>query len=119
MFVLKKKKELDQSIVDFTWIIAGVCIGSLIGFFAATKVKMTAMPEMVALFNGFGGIASLLVGSAEYLSMFNQNSALLIAIYLTVLIGGVTFSGSLIAWGKLSEIISGKPFLHYCYLFIW
>jgi NAD(P) transhydrogenase subunit beta len=112
MFLAIVVTLLDQSIVDFTWIIAGVCIGSLIGFFAATKVKMTAMPEMVALFNGFGGIASLLVGSAEYLSMFNQNSALLIAIYLTVLIGGVTFSGSLIAWGKLSEIISGKPFLY-------
>ena len=112
MFLAIVVTLLDQSIVDFTWIIAGVCIGSLIGFFAATKVKMTAMPEMVALFNGFGGIASLLVGSAEYLSMFNQNSALLIAIYLTVLIGGVTFSGSLIAWGKLSETISGKPFLY-------
>jgi len=73
---------------------------------------MTAMPEMVALFNGFGGIASLLVGSSEYLVGFDPNSALLIAIYLTVLIGGVTFSGSLIAWGKLSEIISGKPFLY-------
>ena len=103
---------LDQSIIDFTWIIVGVCIGSLIGFIAATKVKMTGVPEMVALFNGFGGIASLLVGSAEYLSGFVQNAALLIAIYLTVLIGGVTFSGSLIAWGKLSETISGKPYLY-------
>ena len=70
------------------------------------------MPEMVALFNGFGSIASLLVGSAEYLSGLNQNTALLIAIYLTVLIGGVTLSGSLIAWGKLSETISGKPYLY-------
>nr|MCS5548555.1 NAD(P)(+) transhydrogenase (Re/Si-specific) subunit beta [SAR86 cluster bacterium] len=101
-----------QSIIDFSFILIGVCIGSLIGFFAATKVKMTAMPEMVALFNGFGGIASLLVGSSEYLVGFDPNSALLIAIYLTVLIGGVTFSGSLIAWGKLSETISGKPFLY-------
>ena len=103
---------LDQGIIDYTWIIVGVCIGSLIGFIAATKVKMTGMPEMVALFNGFGGIASLLVGSAEYLSGLNQNAVLLIAIYLTVLIGGVTFSGSLIAWGKLSETISGKPYLY-------
>jgi len=103
---------LDQGIIDYTWIIVGVCIGSLIGFIAATKVKMTGMPEMVALFNGFGGIASLLVGSAEYLSGLDQNAALLIAIYLTVLIGGVTFSGSLIAWGKLSETISGKPYLY-------
>ena len=46
---------LDQSIIDFTWIIVGVCIGASIGYFAAIKIKITAMPEMVALFNGFGG----------------------------------------------------------------
>ncbi len=112
MFLAVVVTLLDQSIIDFSFILIGVCIGSLIGFFAASRVKMTAMPEMVALFNGFGGIASLLVGSSEYLAGFNPNSALLIAIYLTVLIGGVTFSGSLIAWGKLSETISGKPFLY-------
>ena len=112
MFLAVVVTLLDQSIIDFSFILIGVCIGSLIGFFAATRVKMTAMPEMVALFNGFGGIASLLVGSSEYLVGFDPNSALLIAIYMTVLIGGVTFSGSLIAWGKLSEIISGKPFLY-------
>jgi NAD(P) transhydrogenase subunit beta len=112
MFLAVVVTLLDQSIIDFSFILIGVCIGSLIGFFAATRVKMTAMPEMVALFNGFGGIASLLVGSSEYLVGFDPNSALLIAIYLTVLIGGVTFSGSLIAWGKLSETISGKPFLY-------
>ena len=112
MFLAVVVTLLDQSIIDFSFILIGVCIGSLIGFFAATRVKMTAMPEMVALFNGFGGIASLLVGSSEYLVGFDPNSALLIAIYLTVLIGGVTFSGSLIAWAKLSEAISGKPFLY-------
>ena len=112
MFLAVVVTLLDQSIIDFSFILIGVCIGSLIGFFAATRVRMTAMPEMVALFNGFGGIASLLVGSSEYLVGFDPNSALLIAIYLTVLIGGVTLSGSLIAWGKLSEIISGKPFLY-------
>ena len=103
---------LDQSIVDYRWIIGGLCIGASIGYLAATRVKMTSMPEMVALFNGFGGIASLLVGSAEYLNSVNQNSSLLMAIYLTVLLGGVTFSGSLVAWGKLSETINGKPFLY-------
>ena len=112
MFLAVVVTLLDQSIIDFSFILIGVCIGSLIGFFAATRVKMTAMPEMVALFNGFGGIASLLVGSSEYLVGFDPNSALLIAIYLTILIRGVTFSGSLIAWGKLSETISGKPYLY-------
>ena len=103
---------LDQSIIDFTWIISGMLLGASIGYFAATLVKMTSMPEMVALFNGFGGIASLLVGSAEYLNNIDLNLALLVAIYLTVLIGGVTFTGSLIAWSKLSEIINGRPFLY-------
>ena len=112
MFLAIVVTLLDQNIVDFSWIIIGLCIGASIGYFAATKVKMTSMPEMVALFNGFGGIASLLVGSAEYLINIGLNAASLLAIFLTVLIGGVTFSGSLIAWGKLSEFIGGKPFLY-------
>jgi NAD(P) transhydrogenase subunit beta len=65
------------------------------------------------LFNGFGGIASLLVGSAEFLNITSVLSAIaLSAVFLTVLIGGVTFTGSLLAFGKLSEIIDGKPFLY-------
>ena len=112
MFLAVIVTLLDQSILDFTWIIVGVLIGASIGFFASTLIKMTAMPEMVALFNGFGGIASLLVGSSEYLTGFNFNPATFVAIYLTVLIGGVTFTGSLIAWGKLSEIIDGSPILY-------
>ena len=51
---------LDQSIIDYKWIVVGLVLGSLVGVIAAMKVKMTAMPEMVAIFNGFGGIASLL-----------------------------------------------------------
>ena len=112
MFLAVIVTLLDQSILDFTWIIVGVLIGASIGFFASTLIKMTAMPEMVALFNGFGGIASLLVGTSEYLTGFNFNPATFVAIYLTVLIGGVTFSGSLIAWGNLSEVIDGSPILY-------
>ena len=112
MFLAVIVTLLDQSILDFTWIIVGVLIGASIGFFASTLIKMTAMPEMVALFNGFGGIASLLVGTSEYLTGFNFNPATFVAIYLTVLIGGVTFTGSLIAWGKLSEVIDGSPILY-------
>ena len=103
---------LDQNILSFQYIAIGILIGSLIGYFAATLVKMTSMPEMVALFNGFGGIASLLVGSSEFISGSDMSSFLSFAIYLTVLIGGVTFTGSLIAYGKLSETISGKPYLY-------
>jgi NAD(P) transhydrogenase subunit beta len=69
------------------------------------------MPGMVALFNGFGGIASLLVGTATYHSLESYNLFIVTTLLLAVLIGGVTFSGSIIAWGKLSEVISGKPAL--------
>ena len=103
---------LDQNIIDYWFIVGALIAGGVVGYFAATKVQMTSMPEMVAIFNGFGGIASLLVGSAEYVVSPLDNPALMGAIYLTVLIGGLTFTGSLIAYGKLSEVISGKPFLY-------
>ena len=103
---------LDQNIIDYRYIAGALAAGSVVGYFAATKVKMTSMPEMVAIFNGFGGIASLLVGSAEYVSGTLNNPAFLGAIFLTVLIGGITFTGSIIAYGKLSEVISGKPYLY-------
>tara|TARA_B100000953_G_C17973146_1_gene406743 strand:+ start:1 stop:1137 length:1137 start_codon:yes stop_codon:yes gene_type:complete len=69
------------------------------------------MPEMVAIFNGFGGIASLLVGSSEYL-VSGSGFDSLIPIYLTVVIGGITFTGSLIAYSKLSGVITGNPVLY-------
>ncbi len=103
---------LDQNIENYQFIAGALLAGSVVGYFAATKVQMTSMPEMVAIFNGFGGIASLLVGSAEYVVSSLNNPALMGAIYMTVLIGGLTFTGSLVAYGKLSEVISGKPFLY-------
>ena len=103
---------LDQNIENYQFIAGALLAGSVVGYFAATKVQMTSMPEMVAIFNGFGGIASLLVGSAEYAVSSLNNPALMGAIYMTVLIGGLTFTGSLVAYGKLSEVISGKPFLY-------
>tara|TARA_Y100000031_G_scaffold5773_1_gene7010 strand:- start:139 stop:1275 length:1137 start_codon:yes stop_codon:yes gene_type:complete len=69
------------------------------------------MPEMVAIFNGFGGIASLLVGSSEYL-VSDSSFSILIPIYLTVVIGGITFTGSFIAYSKLSGVITGNPILY-------
>ena len=100
--------------LDLKWILIGGAIGSLIGAAAARLVKMTSMPEMVGMFNGFGGLASLLVGWAEYHKVAGgQDSSLftLIAIGATVLIGGVTFSGSMIAYAKLAEKMDGKPIL--------
>jgi NAD(P) transhydrogenase subunit beta len=103
---------LDQGIVDYRWIFICMLLGTLVGATAALRVKMTSMPEMVALFNGFGGIASLLVGSSEYLLSGSQNIGILIPIYLTVVIGGLTFTGSLIAYGKLSGVITSNPILY-------
>ncbi|MBN7799057.1 NAD(P)(+) transhydrogenase (Re/Si-specific) subunit beta [Parahaliea mediterranea] len=94
---------LDQGIVEFQWILAGVVVGGAIGAAAARLVKMTSMPEMVALFNGFGGMASLLVGAAALSTA--GNTFTLVTIVLSILIGGLTFTGSLVAWGKLSETI--------------
>ncbi|MEM1085362.1 MAG: NAD(P)(+) transhydrogenase (Re/Si-specific) subunit beta [Verrucomicrobiota bacterium] len=98
--------------MSYTWIIVGVLIGSAIGAVAAVRVQMTSMPEMVALFNGFGGIASLLVGWAEYQIHPTPVANPLItavAIFFAVLIGGITFTGSLVAFGKLSGKITTKP----------
>ena len=88
--------------IDLKIILAGVLLGGLIGSLIAIKVKMTAIPEMVALFNGFGGLATFLIAWSQ----FNEpsNSMLQhVLIMLTIYIGGITFSGSLIAYGKLSE----------------
>jgi NAD(P) transhydrogenase subunit beta len=105
---------LDQQILDFTYIIAGLVIGAAIGAIAAKKVEMTAMPQMVALFNGFGGIASALVAFAEYSqtggSMLPAN--VIITMILSLLIGTVTFTGSLIAFAKLQGIMRGAPVVY-------
>ena len=105
--------------MDYNYIIVGIVIGSVVGAVAAMRVPMTSMPEFVALFNGSGGLASLLVGWAEYeklrhtaVEVTSDNITSIIAIYLAVLIGGVTFTGSVIAYAKLAEKISGKPFLY-------
>ncbi|HOC70243.1 MAG: NAD(P) transhydrogenase subunit beta [Candidatus Hydrogenedentes bacterium ADurb.Bin101] len=103
--------------MDYKWILLGMAIGGVIGTVAAVRVPMTSMPEFVALFNGTGGLASLLVGWAEYNTFLNTPGGTLelvpvIAIYLAVLIGGVTFTGSMIAYAKLAERIDGRPVLY-------
>ena len=93
-----------EGIVDYKLIAIGMVVGAIIGASAARLVAMTSMPEMVALFNGTGGVASLLVGWG---TLYNSDVSTFTAvtIVLAILIGGVTFTGSFIAWGKLSETI--------------
>jgi NAD(P) transhydrogenase subunit beta len=101
---------LDRSIVSYQLIIVGIVIGGAIGAIAAKRVQMTGMPELVALFNGFGGLASLLVGSAEFVRQNGIEAltpATLAIIALAVIIGGITFTGSLYAWAKLAGKVSG------------
>jgi NAD(P) transhydrogenase subunit beta len=101
---------------DWTYIILGIGIGSLIGAIAALRVKMTAMPEMVGLFNGFGGGASVLVAGSALIATFNAVSAgavggdmqMKVATVLSGIIGSVTFFGSYVAFGKLAEFLCVK-----------
>lgn len=105
---------LDQHVLSYTEIAVTILIASTIGVYAARKVAMTAMPEMIALLNGFGGLASALVSTSEYWRMTQEgdfeaiHSAIGISMALSVAIGAVTFSGSMIAFGKLRGIVSGK-----------
>lgn len=103
---------LDQNILSYQWIIVGLVIGSAIGLIAAKRVQMTGMPELVAIFNGFGGLASLLVGWAEFQRLYATGAAISTfsagAIFLAVFIGGITFTGSVYAWGKLSGKLGGN-----------
>lgn len=101
--------------LSYGWIAAGLLLGGGIGFVLAKRVQMTGMPELVALFNGFGGLASVLVGWAEFArdptfaAAGDSATIKAMAIVLAVFIGAVTFTGSLIAYLKLSGKISGSP----------
>jgi NAD(P) transhydrogenase subunit beta len=121
MFIAIVATLFSHEILEFQWIVASVAVGGLVGAFAAQRIAMTSMPEMVALFNGSGGLASLLVGWAalymgtvqtEVAGLVMETAAVstftVITILLSILIGGVTFSGSIIAWGKLSEIMTSS-----------
>ena len=104
---------LDRHIVSFTVIAIGVVVGAAIGIAAAQAVKMTAMPQMVALFNGAGGAAAALVASADFLGLAAHGPHLpadqSVAIMLSTLIGSVSFAGSIVAFMKLQELLTGRP----------
>ena len=101
---------VDTDILGWTGILVGVAIGGIIGGVAAQKVEMTSMPEMVGVFNAFGGGASALVAVAEFLNLPSVGlSTTGVSILLGTVIGGVTFSGSFIAFAKLKGILTGNP----------
>jgi NAD(P) transhydrogenase subunit beta len=102
----------------YVWIIVSMVVGASVGLYAARVVKMTQMPELVALMHSLVGLAAMLVGFANYIDpaaagtfQGAEKTIHEVEIYLGILIGAVTFSGSVIAFGKLSAKISGKPML--------
>ena len=108
---------LHQKVIAYEYILAGFALGGAIGVLMATKVQMTAMPQMVALLNGFGGGASLGVAAASYFEALAAGGfeagligqIAIIAVAATTIIGAVTLTGSLVAFAKLQEIVSGQP----------
>ena len=101
----------SREIISFQWILVGGIIGASLGYYVAMRAAMTQMPEMVALLHGFGGLASVFVDWSAYHNHTPNNNIVITAIYLSILVGGITFTGSLIAWGKLSERLPGKAIL--------
>ena len=113
MFIAIAVTLLDRAIVDFRFLALGVAIGALVGALLALKVRMTGMPELVALFNGFGGAASVLVAGAAFLEVVDTGTVddqLAVAAAVTVLVGAVTFTGSMVAFGKLRESLRWNGF---------
>ncbi|HEV8602218.1 MAG TPA: NAD(P)(+) transhydrogenase (Re/Si-specific) subunit beta [Gaiellaceae bacterium] len=103
----------DEVVTGWWWMAAGMLIGSVIGVVGAKRVKMTAMPQMVALFNGVGGGAAALISLVEFHGVWAHSGDVGvergIATVFSALIGSISFAGSMIAFGKLQELVSGRP----------
>lgn len=122
------KDENGQNLHNFGWIFGGLLIGGIIGTLAAKRIKMTAMPEMVSMFNGMGGACAALISIVEFDHLIHSNftvheanaagilnavpvsSGHLLTIFLGLIIGSVSFAGSMIAWGKLNGKIKDFSF---------
>jgi NAD(P) transhydrogenase subunit beta len=97
---------------EVSWVVlaGGAAVGAVVGAVLALRVQMTAMPQLVAAFNGFGGLASALVAGAVFVSVTGEVDAVdMLTITLSVVIGAITFTGSLVAYGKLQGLLSGSP----------
>ena len=106
---------VGNDIASWEFILAGAIVGSAIGAFSARKVAMTSMPQLVAIFNGFGGAASAVIAAAELIRLINDGTDIAqdvsITIMASVIVGGVTLTGSFIAYGKLQGIVPTRPIL--------
>ncbi len=102
---------LGKSLDNLWWILLAIAIGSVVGFLMAQRVQMTAMPQVVALFNGMGGGAAALISLSEFLKHSGEAQPFetLLSSLLSLIIGSVSLAGSLIAFGKLQGLISGRP----------
>ena len=104
---------LEEVVTGYWWMAAGMAIGSVIGVVGARKVKMTAMPQMVALFNGVGGGAASLISLVEFHGVWARAGdvgvELGVSTVFSALVGSISFAGSLVAFGKLQDLISGRP----------
>jgi proton-translocating NAD(P)+ transhydrogenase subunit beta len=109
MIVAVATTLLLEGIGNWVLIIVGGVIGSAVGLVGARRVKMTAMPQMVALFNGVGGGAAALVALAEWHRTVGPGGSERVSIVLSALIGSISFAGSIVAFGKLQELVSGRP----------
>jgi NAD(P) transhydrogenase subunit beta len=103
----------DHRVVTYWWVIVGAIIGGVGGAIGARRVKMTAMPQMVALFNGFGGGAAALVALADYHDTVGApghvEAKIIVSILFSAVVGSVSFAGSMIAFGKLQDVVTGNP----------
>lgn len=115
MLVAVVATVVGNDIASWEWILGGVIVGSGIGAYSARKVQMTSMPQLVAIFNGFGGAASAVVAAAELIHLIDTKADIVenvsITIMASVIIGSVTLTGSFIAYGKLQGIVPTRPLL--------
>ncbi|MGN6379920.1 MAG: NAD(P)(+) transhydrogenase (Re/Si-specific) subunit beta [Gaiellales bacterium] len=103
----------DERVLTYGWIVLGAAVGGIGGAIGARKVKMTAMPQMVALFNGLGGGAAALVAFSDYHNTIplpgHVAAKIIVSILFSAIVGSISFSGSMIAFGKLQEMVTGSP----------
>lgn len=102
------RDDAGNSLGNYPWIFGGLLVGTVVGTMAAKRVQMTAMPEMVSLFNGMGGACAMLISIVEYHHNPEPSVGMLLVIVLGMIIGTVSFAGSIIAWGKLNGSIKDR-----------